>query len=108
MIKFTHDAKNINRDCEEFIETTEGDRYCKCEEIEKALAAIDDSPMLEECKGCFNYGKSTRIVSLPKPKRRKKNKKSKEDKEIDKAIRNIERMDERAKSSRVQTLGKRK
>jgi len=110
MIKFIDECKNLNRDCEEFIETSDGDRYCKCKEIEEALAEVQESPMLEECKGCFNYGVRSRIRGEAPNSRKKKSvqkkrkKKNKTEKGIERAIKRIDDN----KKKHVQTLGKRK
>ena len=113
MIKFSEATVNLNRECEHFIETTDGDKYCKSERIEKALSVVEGHPQIMECKGCYNYGVRGRLDGpVKKTKKRnvkKKKKKSKTNKKMERAVKGLEVGAERAKKkSNVKTLGKKK
>ena len=113
MIKFAKDSRNFNLHCSHFIETTDGDRYCKSERIEMAISVIDGHPEIMECKGCYAYGVNSRIEGAVKKAKKKMNvkktvkRKGRTEKGIEKALKGLAVMDDK-KKSRVQTLGGKK
>ena len=123
MIHFVERPEKLNKDCIDLYGSAEDGWYCKNRDICEIMEAVEVTPDLISCKGCFNYGKSTRLLPAPekrkdkklkdKKKNRKKNKKknkeknNKADEEVQ-VIPSRKRKFKTKKKSRIQKFGNRK
>ena len=105
MIPFVERPDKVNKDCADYHETAVG-CFCRNAEIDEVLEKVKDGPKITSCKGCFNFGVSTRLIPLKekktvvqrKVKKKKKKSKSKPEREVK----------EKKVKSRVKKFGKRK